>query len=78
MVWHTEADGTQIKDLLGVGQALPICGGGEAHVSMTHDAGEALCYFATKSTPIFPLLECIMLDACEVQLPEHKAWFKES
>ena len=37
-----------------------------------------MCYLATKSTPIFPLLECIMLDAYEVQLPEHKAWFKET
>ncbi len=45
---------------------------------MVHDAGEALCYLAIKSTPILPLLECIMLDALEVQLPEHKTWFKES
>ena len=45
---------------------------------MTPDAGEALCYLATKSVPVVPLMECIMLDLHKAQLPEHKDWFKET
>ncbi|CAL5225247.1 g8038 [Coccomyxa viridis] len=41
-------------------------------------SGEALCYFATKSAPVMPLMECIILDLYNAQLPEHKAWFKET
>ncbi len=45
---------------------------------MPADAGESLCYLVTKSVPVVALMECIMLDLYKAQLPEHKAWFKET
>ena len=45
---------------------------------MANDAGEALSYFVQNSVPVVALMECIMLDLYKAQLPEHKAWFKET
>ena len=42
------------------------------------DAGEALCLFVTKSVPVVALMQCVILDLYNAQLPEHKVWFKET